>query len=312
MNNQSNPPWSGVFSAITTKIREDESIEYDAIQKHIDWQINEGVHGIVALGSLGENMALTAEEKSQVLSIASETCAGRVPLLSGVAESSTRAACRFIERTSALGVDGFMVLPGIPYASDARETIEHYRVIARATDARIMLYNNPVTYKVDLTPEICEELADERNIVAIKESSDNVRRITDLRNRIGTRLQIFTGVDDLAFESLALGADGWVAGLVCAFPRETVALYRFIKSGKLDDALNLYRWFTPLLHLDVSVKFVQNIKLVEALVGRGMESVRQPRLPLDGEERERVVEIVNRAMSDRPSINIDKENQNVR
>lgn len=305
-------PWSGVFSAITTKMREDESIEYDAMQKHIDWQINEGVHGIVALGSLGENMALTAEEKSQALSRAAETCAGRVPLLSGVAESSTRSACRYIERMSALGVNGFMVLPGIPYSSDARETIAHYREIARSTDAHIMLYNNPVSYKVDLTPEICEELADEPNIVAIKESSDNVRRITDLRNHIGNRLQIFTGVDDLAFESLALGADGWVAGLVCAFPRETVAVYRFILSGRLDDARKLYRWFTPLLHLDVSVKFVQNIKLVEALVGSGSEFVRKPRLPLEGEERERVVEIVNRAMNNRPAIIIDKEKQNVR
>jgi dihydrodipicolinate synthase/N-acetylneuraminate lyase len=193
-----------------------------------------------------------------------------------------------------------MVLPGMQYVSDRRETLQHFRTVAKASPKPIMLYNNPVAYRVDLTPAMIAELADEPKFVAIKESSDDVRRIGDIRNLVGDRFQIFTGVDDLALESLVLGAVGWVAGLVCAFPRETVALYNLLKAGHLDEALAIYRWFIPLLHLDVSVKFVQNIKLVETLVGSGTEYVRAPRLTLVGEERSRVETIVREALKHRP------------
>ncbi|MFI5251348.1 MAG: dihydrodipicolinate synthase family protein [Bacteroidota bacterium] len=296
------PDWSGVFSAVTTKMKQDESIDYSAIEKHHHWQIESGVHGIVVLGSLGENAALSPQEKQDVIKTAVSVSRGRVPILSGVAETSTRAACRFVDEAGKSGAQGFMLLPGILYQSDHDETLKHFRAVASATDKPIMLYNNPVAYRVDVTPEMFAELADEPKFVAIKESSDNVRRITEIRNLVGDRYRIFTGVDDLAMESLVLGAAGWVAGLVCAFPKETVALYHLIKRGKISEALELYRWFMPLLHLDVSIKFVQNIKLAEAIAGCGTEYVRLPRQPLSGKERERVELIVRTALANRPQL----------
>jgi dihydrodipicolinate synthase/N-acetylneuraminate lyase len=293
-------PWSGVFTAATTKMRPDSSIDCSAIEKHLAWQIESGVHGIAVLGSLGENGALTLNEKFEVVKTAVSAGAGRVPILTGVAETSTQGACRFAEEAARHGISGFMLLPAMQYVSDRRETIQHFRSVASATDRPIMLYNNPVAYQVDVTPEMFAELADEPKFVAIKESSDNPRRINDIRNLVGDRYQIFTGIDDLAFESLLLGAVGWVAGLVCAFPRESVVLYQLIKQGRIAEALDLYRWFLPLLHLDVSIKFVQNIKLAEALVGCGTEYVRPPRLPLTGQERTRVEEVVHAALNIRP------------
>ncbi len=296
------PRWSGVFSAVTTKMTADSSLDIPALGKHFEWQIESGVDGLVVLGSLGENATLTPLEKQQVIKVAVIASDRRVPVLSGVVETSTLAACRFVEEAANNGVDGFMLLPAMIYPADARETIRHLRTVAAATDRPIMLYNNPVAYRIDVTPEIFAELADEPKFVAIKESSDNVRRITDILNLVGDRYQIFTGVDDLALESLVLGAAGWVAGLVCAFPKETVALYRLIKAGRMAEAIALYRWFTPLLHLDVSLKFVQNIKLAEAIVGSGTEYVRMPRLPLAGDERKRVEAIVNHALKTRPQL----------
>ena len=296
------PNWSGVFSAVTTKMKQDESIDFAAIEKHHAWQIESGVNGIVVLGSLGENVTFTPKEKQEIIITAKRVNNGRVPVLSGVAETSTVAACNFVEEASKNGADGFMVLPAMVYVSDRRETIRHLRAVASATDRPIMLYNNPVAYRVDVTPEILAELADEPKFIAIKESSDDVRRITDIKNLTGNRYQIFTGVDDLALESLVLGAAGWVAGLVCAFPSETVALYCLIKAGRIFEAVELYRWFMPLLHLDVSIKFVQNIKLAEAIVGCGSEFVRTPRLPLSGEERTRVENIVRKAIATRPAL----------
>jgi 4-hydroxy-tetrahydrodipicolinate synthase len=246
-----------------------------------------GVDGLVVLGSLGENATLLPEEKRLLVRTAAAVCAGRVPLVATVAEQSTAGAASFMEAAAKDGADGFMVLHGTLYPSDARETEAHFRALAKATDRPLMLYNNPLAYKVDLTPDLLETLADEPAFVALKESSGDVRRITDLRNRLGDRYAIFTGVDDLALESLLLGAVGWVAGLVCAFPAETVALYR---------------WFMPLLHLDVGPKFVQNIKLAEQLAGTGSEAVRAPRLTLAGEERERVRAIVHRALETRPAL----------
>ncbi len=295
-----NHRWAGVFPALTTKFRPDGSLDIPAIEKHIAWQIGSGVDGLVVLGSLGENGSLEPEEKIEVVRAAARVAAGRLPLLAGVAETTTRGAARFVERAAQAGATGCMILPGMQYVSDRRETVAHFRAVASDSPLPIMLYNNPVAYRVDTTPDMFADLADEPKFVAIKESSDDVRRITDIRILVGDRYQIFAGVDDLALESAAIGADGWVAGLVCAFPKETVALFRLVRAGRIADALPLYRWFMPLLHLDVSIKFVQNIKLVESIVGVGSETVRPPRLPLEGEERRHVEQIVRRALATRP------------
>ncbi len=296
------PKWYGVFPAVTTKFKSDFSLDWAAMEKHIEAQIAAGVHGIIVLGSLGENGSLTASEKQEVLKLAVSVIKRHVPVLSGVAETTTMAACEFVERASKSGADGFMVLPAMQYVADRRETITHLRAVAKASDKPIMIYNNPVSYRVDVTPEMFAELADEPKFVALKESSDDLRRLTDIRNLTGDRYQIFMGVDDLALESFVLGADGWVAGLVCAFPKETVALFKLAKAGRIEEALKLYRWFMPLLHLDVSTKFVQNIKLAEALAGLGTETVRPPRLPLVGEERRRVEGLIQKALATRAAL----------
>jgi len=294
--------WSGVFPAVTTKFTGSGGLDLPAFAAHLKGQLDAGVGGIVVLGSLGENATLDLDEKLRLLSAASEVCAGRAPLVATVAEQSTRGACAFMEAAAQAGADGFMTLHGTLYPSDVRETAAHFRALAKATDRPIMLYNNPLAYRVDVTPDLLEELADEPRFVAVKESSGDPRRITDLCNRLGDRYALFTGVDDLALESLLLGAVGWVAGLVCAFPKETVALYRLAKAGRLDEAVTLYRWFMPLLHLDVGPKFVQNIKLAEALAGLGTETVRAPRLTLAGEERARVVATLQHALATRPAL----------
>ncbi len=294
--------WSGIFSAVTTKFDKDGRLDFSAMERHFNFQFESGVHGLIVLGSLGENVTLAPIEKQDVLKLALQVSGGRVPVLSGVAETSTAMACNYIKQAQANGANGFMVMPAMVYPADRRETLQYFRTVAAASDVPIMLYNNPVSYKVDLTPEMFAELADEPKFVALKESSDNVRRITDIINAVGDRYQIFTGVDDLAMESVMLGAVGWVAGLVCAFPKETVVLYKLVKAGRMDEALQLYRWFMPLLHLDVSTKFVQNIKLAETMAGVGTENVRPPRLPLTGEERKRVESIVKKALEARPDL----------
>jgi 4-hydroxy-tetrahydrodipicolinate synthase len=225
-----------------------------------------------------------------------------VPVLANVSETRTVTACRFVEKAAEMGVQGLMVMPSVLYAADSREAKDNLRTIANAAQLPIMVYNNPVAYKVDLTPEDFADLADCEWLVAIKESSDNIRRITDLRNAVGTRYQLFIGVDDLSYEALAVGADGLLAGLVVAFPQETVALYRLMKARRWDEALKLYQWFMPLLHLDVSTKLVQNLKLVETVAGVGNENVRRPRQPLAGAEREHVVAIVRKALATRPDV----------
>ena len=297
-----NPNWSGVFPALTTAFTKDGSLDYDAIRQFFGWLLAAGVDGLVVNGSLGENGSLEPDEKLALVALAVEASGGKVPVLSGVAESSTARACQFVDHASRLGLDGFMALPPMQYVSDRRETIAHLKAIASATDLPIMLYNNPVAYRVDITPEMFAELAGEPKFVAIKESSENVRRLTDIRTLVGDRYRMFVGVDDLAMESIVVGADGWVAGLVCAFPRESVALFRLVRAGRIAEALPLYRWFMPLLHLDASIKFVQNIKLVEAIVGVGTEYVRPPRLPLTGDERREIETLVQRALASRPSL----------
>ena len=292
--------WQGVYPAVTTKFRSDLRLDVAAMEKHFAWQIESGVDGLIVCGSLGENSVLAGDEKLEVLRIAVRVSARRVPVLQTIAEGSTAEGIALSERSAREGADGFMVLPGMRYVSDRRETIAHYRAIAQASPKPIMVYNNPVAYGVDVTPDMFGELADEKAIVAIKESSDDVRRVTDIINQTGDRYAIFCGVDDLAMEAMLMGACGWVAGLVDAFPRETVAIHRLIMGGKLEEARRIYRWFAPLLHLDVSRKLVQNIKLVESIVGVGTETVRPPRLPLVGQEREEIIGIVKQALATRP------------
>lgn len=295
-----NPRWQGVFPAITTKFHADESIDAEGTAKHIDFQIRNGIHGLVTCGSLGEASTLTLEEKLQVADIALKASAGRVPVLANVSETSTREALRYIKGANALGVDGFMVMPSVIYVADAREAMLNVRTMAETAQKPVMVYNNPVAYRVDLKPEHMAELADCQWIVAIKESTDNIRRITDLRNLLGDRYQLFLGVDDLAYEGLALGCDGLLAGVGCTFPRENVALYDLMKAGRFAEALKLYQWMTPMLHLDVSTKLVQNLKLIDVVAGVSTEYMRRPRLPLIGAERQAVVDIVEKALATRP------------
>ncbi len=295
-------PWKGVFPAVTTKFKEDFSLDYAGTQNGINAQIEAGVHGIITTGSLGESSTLSYEEKQEVLRIAVETADGRVPVLMGVAQNTTAEACRAVEDGQVNGADGFMLLPAMLYPADRRETIAHFRTVAEAAGKPIMIYNNPVAYKVDCTVDMLEELADEEMFVAVKESSDDVRRVTDIVNRLGDRYQLFTGVDNLAMESLLMGSDGWVAGLVCAFPEETVAVYNLVQAGRIAEARDIYRWFRPLLDLDVNVKLVQNIKLAEVAVGLGTETTRPPRLPLVGEERKFVLNVIQTALDNRPDV----------
>ena len=294
--------WHGIFPAATTQFRDDGSLDLDATQRHMDGLIDDGVHGMIAIGTVGENCSLDAGEKRELIAAAKEAVAGRVPLLAGVAECTTRMACDFARDAEATGLDGLMVLPAMVYKSNPRETIAHFRAVARASGLPGMVYNNPVSYGVDITPAMFKELADEPTIVAIKESSENLRRITDIKNATGDRYVTFCGVDDLFMEAYVLGAVGWVAGLVNPFPRETVALYDLMRAGRQDEALALYRWFMPLLHLDCRPTLVQCIKYAQAAVGRGTEAVRPPRLKLDGDERAEVKAIVEKALADRPDL----------
>jgi 4-hydroxy-tetrahydrodipicolinate synthase len=269
--------------------------------QHVDAMIEAGIDGLIMLGTVGENCSLESFEKRDVLKATVAHVAGRVPVLSGVAEYTTALARRFAHDAEEIGVDGLMVLPAMVYKSDARETIAHYRAVARASRLPIMCYNNPVSYGVDISPESFAELADEPTLVAIKESSENPRRITDLRNVVGDRYVLFCGVDDLVLESVALGAEGWVSGLVNAFPCENRLLWDFATSGRFEEARKVYRWYTPLLHLDTHPKLVQYIKLAASECGYGTETVRAPRLPIVGEEREQVLALIRKAIATRPS-----------
>lgn len=293
-------PWRGVFPASTTQFRTDQALDIPATLQHLDRLIAAGVHGLIMLGTVGENCSLEYAEKVQLLRATVEHVAGRVPVLTGVAECTTALACRFAADAQRAGVDGLMVLPAMVYKADPREAITHFRTVARATNLPIMVYNNPVSYFVDITPEMFAELADEPGLVAIKESSENVRRITDLRNACGDRYTLFCGVDDLVLESVLLGAEGWVSGLVNAFPEENRLLWDLAAAGRWDEAREVYRWYTPLLHLDTHIKLVQYIKLAAQECGLGTDTVRAPRLPLVGAERERILELVHGAIATRP------------
>lgn len=293
--------WRGVFPAVTTQFTEDFRVDIPATLKHIDAMLLAGIHGLVMLGTVGENCSLEHREKLDLLNAVCQHISGRVPVLTGVAEYTTQLACRFANGAASAGVDGLMVLPAMVYKSDARETIAHYRTVARSVSLPIMCYNNPVSYSVDITPAMFAELADEQNLVAIKESSEDVRRITDIKNLLGNRFRLFAGVDDLFLECMLLGTEGWISGLVNAFPAENRALWDMVTAGDWTGAVELYRWYTPLLHLDTHVKLVQYIKLAMAECGLGTETVRPPRLPLTGTERDEILGIIRAAIATRPA-----------
>ncbi len=292
--------WRGVFPAVPTQFREDFSLDIEAMLKHIDILLNAGVHGLVMLGTVGENCSVEFHEKVELLKAVVAHVNKRVPVLTGVAEYTTALACRLAEAAQGAGVDGLMVLPAMVYKSDKRETITHFRTIAKATDLPIMIYNNPPAYGVDITPEMFAEMADEPKFAAIKESSGDVRRFTDIVNLCGDRYILFCGIDDLLLESVAAGAVGWVGGLINAFPEEGILLWNYLERGEFEKARQVYRWFMPLLHFDSHPKLVQLIKLAMAVKGYGSEFTRPPRLPLDGEEREWAIRTIKRAIETSP------------
>lgn len=294
--------WKGVFPAVTTKFTDDDQLDFDAFDLNLKAQLDGGVDGIILGGSLGEASTLLQEEKDALLIHTVKAVAGKVPVLMNVAEQSTKAAVEAAIRARDNGADGLMLLPPMRYTSDDRETVIFLRAVAQATELPIILYNNPADYKIWISPEMFRQLEDLPTIQAVKESTRDISNVTRMKNEFGDRIAVLTGVDTLGMESLLMGADGWVAGLVCAFPRETVAIYRLIKAGKIQEALKIYRWFLPVLELDVSTKLVQNIKLAETLTGLGNEIVRAPRLPLVGAERERILSILNKALAVRPEL----------
>ncbi|MFM2003469.1 MAG: 4-hydroxy-tetrahydrodipicolinate synthase [Planctomycetota bacterium] len=295
--------WTGVFPAITTQMHRDGSLDIDATARHAEVLIESGIAGLIFLGSLGENQMLSGEEKRLVMAEMVKAVRGRIPVLSGVAETSTGEALRYVNDVQKVGVDGVMLLPAMVYRTpDPHETLAHFRTVAAGTDLPIMIYNNPIAYGNDITPEMFASLAEVDNFVALKESSGNTRRVTDLRNVVGDRYAIFTGVDDLALESAVLGIDGWVAGTGIAFPAHNQRLWDLMQAGRWDEAVAIYRWFTPLLHLDVHVKFVQYIKLCVQECGLGKEWTRAPRLPLSGAEREAVLKVIHEGIATAPPL----------
>ena len=292
--------WRGVFPAVTTQLQEDGAIDFPATAACVDRLIGAGVKGLVMLGMVGENGVMTAEEKRAVLKAGNEAAAGRVPVLGGVAEPTTLAACRYAADCARLGLDGLMVFPSIGYKTDGPETVRFYRDVAGASPLPILIYNNPAAYGVDVTPELLPELAEEPTIVAIKEESYDVRRVTDIINRLGDRITVICGVDDLLVESVVLGAVGWVSGMANVYARESVAILAHCLAGRWEQALRLYRILTPIYHLDTRVKLVQFIKLAGQLNGVGREFVRPPRQLLAGAERaltERIVAETNAALA---------------
>ncbi len=292
--------WSGVFPAATTQFDAALEVDLEATQKVQAALIRDGVHGLVLMGTVGEGNSLSATEKRKVLSGAIEVARGKVPVVVGVSEFTTATAVTFARDAERLGASGLMVLPGMVYVPTARELEYHFRAVAQASGLPVMLYNNPPSYRVNVEIETLARLADVPNIVAIKESAIDPRRITDLVNAFGDRFTLFAGLDDIALEALLLGSRGWVSGLTNAFPIESIALYEAVRSRDIERALRIYRWFMPLLHLDSEHDLVQSIKLAEQVMGRGSERVRPPRLPLEGTRRAQVIEMVERAKASRP------------
>lgn len=294
--------WNGVFPALLTPFTAQGNLDLAMYEKNLAAQVSAGVHGIILGGSLGEASTIRVAEKETLVKRSKEILGNRIPVILNIAESSTDDAIAQAQLAGQWGADGLMLLPPMRYKSDDRETVRYFMDVARSTALPIMIYNNPVDYKIDTRPEMFDELVQCANITALKESSRDVTNLTRMKNRFGDRIKILCGVDTLAMEELCLGADGWVAGLVCAFPAETVAIYNLVKAGKIAEATKIYRWFMPLLELDIHPKLVQYIKLAAAECGIGNEYVRAPRLVLEGEERERVLKIIREGIAARPAL----------
>ena len=294
--------WNGVFPAVTTKFTLDDKLDLTAFGKNLEAQLAAGVNGIIIGGTLGESSVLSNEEKDELLRFTLEKVGGSVPVVLNIAEGATRDAVKIAEAARGNGISALMLLPPMRYKSDHRETVTYFKTVANATDLQVMIYNNPIDYKVDVTLDMFEELAECKNIDAVKESTRDVVNVTRMINRFGKRFSVMAGVDTLALESLVMGAVGWVAGLVCAFPSETVAIYNLVQQGRIKEAVEINRWFMPLLELDTVSKLVQYIKLAEAEVGLGTETVRPPRLVLAGNERTEVLNIIRQALKNRPAL----------
>ncbi len=294
--------WKGVMPAVTTKFTDTDELDLKMFEKNINAQLEAGVHGIVLGGTLGEASTLLDEEKRILTKTTVNLVNSRVPVLVNVAEQSTKAAIATAQKAEDDGAQALMMLPPMRYKSGNKETVEYFKAVANNTSLPIMIYNNPVDYKVEVSLDMFEELLKCDNIEAVKESTRDISNVTRIKNRFGDRLKIMTGVDTLALESLLMGADGWIAGLVCAFPAETVAIYELQKAGRIKEAIDIYRWFLPLLELDINPKLVQNIKLAEVYTKIGTENVRAPRLPLHGEERKQVIKIIEKSLENRPKL----------
>ena len=294
--------WKGVMPAVTTKFKNDDTLDLKMFEVNIKAQLDAGVHGIVLGGTLGEASTLDENEKRLLTTSTVAIVKGKVPVLMNVAEQSTKGAIKAAQQAEEDGAKGLMMLPPMRYKAGDRETVEYFKAVAKNTSLPIMIYNNPVDYKIEVTLDMFEELLKYKNIEAVKESTRDVTNITRIKNRFGDRLKTMTGVDTVALESLLMGADGWIAGLVCAFPAETVAIYELQKAGRIQEALEIYRWFLPLLELDINPKLVQNIKLAEVYTGIGTENVRAPRLPLFGVERKQVIKIIEDSLKTRPTL----------
>ncbi|WP_299986558.1 dihydrodipicolinate synthase family protein [uncultured Pontibacter sp.] len=294
--------WNGVYPALTTKFDADGTIDYDTFLHNVDAQLEAGVDGIILGGTLGEASVLTIPEKQELTARTIAHVAGNVPVILNIAEGATKEAIQRAREAEEIGAKGLMLLPPMRYAADAREVIAYFRAVADSTSLPIMIYNNPTDYKTLVTLEMFDELLQHENIQAVKESTRDISNVTRMTSRYGDRIKILCGVDTLALESLLMGAHGWVAGLVCAFPSETVAIYRLVQAGRIQEARDIYRWFLPLLELDIHPKLVQYIKLAEQQVGLGTEHVRAPRLPLIGEERQRVSAIIEAGIRTRPTL----------
>ena len=292
--------WNGVYPALTTKFTTDDKLDFKLFEKNLNAQLDAGVDGVILGGTLGEASVLSNEEKFDLVKFTAEKVQGKVPVVMNIAEGSTREAVNLAKEAERCGAGALMMLPPMRYKSDHRETVAYFKAVAEQTQLPIMIYNNPVDYKIEVTLDMFDELRSHANIQAVKESTRDVSNVTRMINRFGDRFKILCGVDTIAMEELMLGAHGWVAGLVCAFPKETVAVYRLTKAGKIDEALKIYRWFLPLLELDIHPKLVQYIKLAEQEAGLGSEHVRAPRLPLIGEERERILKIIQEGIRNRP------------
>ncbi len=294
--------WKGVMPAVTTKFTTDDELDLVMFETNIRAQMDAGVHGIILGGTLGEASTLSDDEKRILVRKAVEIVAGSIPVVINIAEQTTKNAIDSARKGKEDGASGLMMLPPMRYKADDRETVTYFKAVADSTSLPIMIYNNPVDYGIEVTLDMFEELIACENIQAVKESTRDLSNITRMKNRFGNRISILSGVDTLALESLLMGADGWVAGLVCAFPKETVAIYELAKAGRTDEALSIYRWFLPLLELDINSKLVQNIKLAEVATGIGTENVRAPRLPLIGKERSKVLNIIQSGLKTRPSL----------